>query len=90
MLCSVVTDVSRQSISPIFKGQAVSWIASSLKMGPTGCFETAVTTYEPCVTSHKREKLTNYECYTFGCDFYIYAMQTLNTFKKSEIVILKL
>jgi hypothetical protein len=46
----VFTDVSRQPIGPIFKGQAVqeesSCTAWPLKMGPIGCLETSVTNYQ--------------------------------------------
>ena len=49
------TDVSRQLVSPVFKGQAVqiessgssdvSWTAWPLKMEPIGCTETSVNNY---------------------------------------------
>jgi hypothetical protein len=41
------TDVSGQTIGPIFKGQMSSWTPRPLKVGPIGCPETSITNYQP-------------------------------------------
>ena len=57
----LVTDVSRQPIGPIFKGQAVQEDSSCtvwpLKIGPIGCLETSVNTNLRCITSQRSEYL---------------------------------
>jgi hypothetical protein len=56
-----VTDVSGQSLSPIYKGQGTQedWTGSPLKIGPTGCLKTSMTTNRPSVTSQKSKTLIN-------------------------------
>jgi hypothetical protein len=43
---------------PILKGQSAfsSWIASSLKIGPTGCLETSVTNYQLTLGNIQEER----------------------------------
>jgi len=57
----IVTDVSGRLIGPTFKSQAgqkdSSWAAWPLKLRPTACPETSVTTNHRCVASQKMENL---------------------------------
>jgi len=60
----LVTDVSRQSIGPIFKGEAVHFLdclilfdCLTLEYGTMVCHETSVTVNIRCMTFQKSEDL---------------------------------